>query len=106
VFCRFDPQHKVPVLRNPAVDYVVEFGNGPVPIPDEEIEAIRLALSMGAVPTEYLKVGQRVRVLYGPLVGTEGILTRTSNRDRLVLSIDMIQRSVALHIDADMVEPI
>jgi transcription antitermination factor NusG len=106
VFCRFDPRNKVPVLNNPAVDYIVDFGSGPVSVRDEEIEAIRLALSMGAVPTEYLKVGQRVRVVYGALEGTEGILTRASNRNRLVLSVDMIQRSVALHIDADLVEPI
>lgn len=105
VFCRFDPSNKVPVLRNPAVEYVLDFGSGPVCIPDEQIEAIRLVLSFGAVPCEYLRVGQRVRVRYGVLEGTQGILTRASNRDRLVISVDMIQRSVALHIDADLVEP-
>lgn len=104
VFCRFDPHERVPVLNSPAVEYIVGFGDGPIPVPDDEIDAVRHAVSMGALPTEYLKVGQHVRIVHGALAGTEGILTRTSNGDHLVLSIHIIQRSVALHIAADLVE--
>lgn len=60
---------------------------------------------MHAVPYPYLKVGRRVRIASGPLEGFEGILIRKKNELRFVISIDLIQRSTLLDIDASSVEP-
>ncbi len=106
IFCRFDAQNKVPVLRSQAVDYIVGIAGVPTPIPDSEIEAIRLALATGAQPAPYLAVGQRVRIEYGALTGVEGILTRNNGEDRITLSVNLLQRSVSMAIDADQVRPI
>ena len=57
------------------------------------------------MPHPYLKVGRRVRIIAGPPAGFEGILLRKKNEPRFVLSIDMIQRSVAVDVDAADVEP-
>ena len=103
IFCRFVEQNKVPVLRTVAVEYIVGIAGIPTPIPDTEIEGIRLALQTGARPTPYLTVGQRVRIEYGALKGVEGILTRNNGEDRLTLSVNLLQRSVSMAIDADQV---
>jgi transcription antitermination factor NusG len=57
-------------------------------------------------PHPYLKVGQRVRVRSGPLLGLEGILQRKKNVNRLVVSLDLIMRSIAVEIDASEVLPL
>jgi transcription antitermination factor NusG len=86
----------------------VSFNGQPAPLPDAEIEALSSGLAKGAraEPHPYLKVGNRVRVKYGPLSGMEGILVRRKEKFRVVLSIDLIQRSVAVEVDESEVEPI
>jgi transcription termination/antitermination protein NusG len=71
------------------------------------VESLRRALSAGvkAAPHPYLTVGRRVRITAGPLMGREGNLLRWKGTVRVVLSIDLIQRSVVLDIDAAEVEP-
>lgn len=62
---------------------------------------------MAITPCQYLKEGERVRVINGPLIGTEGILIRMKpNKNRLVLSVDLIKKSVSLELDELDVEPI
>src|SRR4029077_15245839 len=72
-----------------------------------EIEALNSGLAGGvrAEPHPYLKVGRRVRVKYGPLAGAQGILVRRKDKFRVVLSIDLIMRSVAVEVDEADVEP-
>jgi transcription antitermination factor NusG len=101
VFCRFDPAKKFAVLNSPAVNYVVGFGGAMTSIPDEDIDAIRRAVGAGANPVPYLTVGQRVRIERGSLAGLEGRLIRSDGGTRVVISIDMLQRSIAVHIDAN-----
>ena len=75
-------------------------------VPDGEIEAIQKVLSanLPAVPHPYLREGQRVRITRGPLGGVEGILVRMKpNKGFLVLSIDLLQRSVAVEVDCTLV---
>jgi len=109
VFCRFDPtQRRVPILTTPGVMGIVGFGGTPVPLEAGEMEAIRLVLQNGAVaePWKYTASGQRVRVEYGALAGLEGIFVEVKKHHRLLLSLTLLQRSVAIEIDAACVVPV
>ena len=81
----------------------------PATVPDRDVEAIRAVLNAGthALPHPYLREGQRVRITRGPLAEIEGILTQIrAGKGLLVLSIDLLRRSVAVEVDSDCVEPI
>lgn len=104
VFCRLDARRKVPVLSTPAVEYIVSVAGTPVIVPEEEVEAVRRAVEAGARARSYLGVGQRIRIAYGALAGLEGILQRTGNEHRLVVSVHLLQRSVSVEIDGDQVQ--
>ncbi|MCX6619759.1 MAG: UpxY family transcription antiterminator [Acidobacteria bacterium] len=108
LFCRINIQNRLPVLSTPGVVTIVRFGDQFLPIPDPEVDAIRLAQSSGAtiLPWPYLRVGQRVRIEQGAMTGVEGILVRIKDDYRLVLSVDILMRSVAVHLDRDSVRPI
>jgi transcription antitermination factor NusG len=104
-FCKLDPLHRLPILMTPGVVSIVSSGKIPIPIPQMEMAAIRTSIDSGflVVPCPYLKEGQRVRVREGPLEGLEGILIRKKNESRIVLSVDMLQRSVSMEIDRESV---
>ena len=101
VFCRFDLQRRLPILTTPGVVSVVGIGRCPVPIDDAEIAAIQTSVRSGlsSRPWPFLEIGQRVRVEYGPLCGLEGILLDFKGQRRLVLSVTLLQRSVAVEVD-------
>jgi transcription antitermination factor NusG len=107
VFVHLDLKDRLRVLQVPSVVRFVSFNGHPAPLPDAEIEVLVNGLAKGvrAEPHPYLKVGHRVRVKYGPLTGTQGILTRRKDKFRVVLSIDLIMRSVAVEVDEADVEP-
>jgi transcription elongation factor/antiterminator RfaH len=93
-------------LRSYAAVSFVMFDGKPAPIPQLEIDAIR-RLVESELPYDlhpYLQLGRRVRVRLGPLQGCEGILVRKKNIARLVLSVNFLQRSVSVEVDADNVE--
>lgn len=102
VFVRLALREQLRVLQLPGVAQLVGFGGLPSALPDNEIEGIRnsLKLRLRAEPFSYLAVGQRIRIDRGPLQGVEGILVRRKNCLRLVLSVALIQRSIAVEIDA------
>lgn len=106
VFLRGPLSQWLPVLATPGVHTVVGFGGQPASISCGEVETIRrvLASPVQAEPHPFLKCGDRVRVKVGPMQGLEGILTRKKNWCKLVLSIEMLQRSVAVEVDAATVE--
>lgn len=80
--------------------------SGPISLPSEEIERLRVAVASGlAEPHPYLKVGSRVRIMHGPLTGTEGILKRKHGSLKVVLSVEMIMKSVAVTVNSSDVEP-
>ena len=83
-------------------------GKTPVPVEDEEIEAIRAILRSGftAQPWPFLRVGSKVYVEHGPLAGVEGIVTSTDKVYRLVVSVSLLQRSVAVEINREWARPI
>jgi transcription antitermination factor NusG len=108
VFCRLNPRHRLPVLTVPGVVGLVGFGEGPSPIPDQEIEQVRTMVRSGllVVPWPYLQVGQTVLIERGPLAGLEGILQEVKGKLRLVVSIQLLQRSVSSEVDRTWVRPI
>lgn len=108
VFCRFDPNDRLPVLTVPGVVDIVGFGKSPEPIPDCEIERVRRMVDSGLplAPHPYLQVGQAVLIEEGPLSGVEGILVEMRGRARLVVSINLLQRSVSAEVDRQSIRPI
>ncbi|HSP05734.1 MAG TPA: UpxY family transcription antiterminator [Acidobacteriota bacterium] len=101
LFVRIMPEQRLPVLK---VGGVVRFvGNAarPVPVPEEQIEAIRLLVESGLQydPYPYLKEGMTITIRRGPLKGVEGILLAKKKKHLLVLSVDLIQQSAALEIN-------
>lgn len=108
VFCRFNPDDRLPVLTIPGAVNVVGFGKGPTPIPDNEIEAVRKMVGSGLLvgPHPFLTVGQHVLIERGPLLGVEGILQEIKKSFRLVVSVHLLQRSVSVEIDRNWIRPL
>jgi len=102
------PRERIGVLQTQGVvDFVGTQGRG-IPIPEEQIEAVR-ALVAGAIPFTkhaFLKVGQRVRVRGGSLDGVEGILVAQNGTRNLVISVEPIQRSLSIRIEGYQVEAV
>jgi transcription antitermination factor NusG len=106
VFAHISPMERIRVLEAPSVLWIVGTGKEPLPLPDNEIEILRSGLNLRQVdPYPYLKVGERTRVRSGPFEGMEGIVVRKDDRLRVVLSIDLIRQSIAVHVEADELEP-
>lgn len=108
VFCRFDPQVRSGVVKTAGVARIVGVGPVPAPIDDGEISAIRHALAsgLGMQPHPYLTRGQRVRIDSGPLEGVEGLILDLRRRDRLILSVSLLQRSLSVEIETAWVTPV
>jgi transcription antitermination factor NusG len=94
---------RIKVLQVPGVASLVGFNGQPAVVADQEIEALRRSTAehLGVQPHPYLKVGQRVKIQRGILAGVEGILVRKKNALRVVLSIELIMRSVSIEVDAN-----
>src|SRR5215472_7392864 len=107
LFCRLDARFRLPVLTTPGVISVVGVGKEPVPVPDHEIDAVwRIVNSaVSAKPWPYLNCGDRVTISEGPLRGVEGILAVVKNAYKVVVSINLLQRSVAVEVDRTLVLP-
>jgi len=107
IFCRFDPQYRLPILKTPGFVSIVGIAKQPVAIDESELAAIRTLVSSGLShqPWPYVRIGQRVRIECGPLGGLEGILQNIKGRQRIVVSVSLLQRSVAVEIDSTWVAP-
>lgn len=108
VFCRFDPVIRAPIITTPGVIRIVGLGRTPVALSDEEIQSTQRIAQSGAEvrPWPFLSVGERVRIRRGVLEGCEGILLRQRSVSRLVVSINILQRSAAVEVDVSTVEPV
>jgi transcription antitermination factor NusG len=109
VFVRLALRNRLRMLQLPGVVRLVGFNGTPAALPDEEMNALKLGLKtrLHAEPHPYLTVGRRVCINRGPLAGCEGILVRRKGNYRVVLSLDLIQRSVSVDVDAsDLAAPI
>jgi transcription antitermination factor NusG len=105
VCCRFDAQTRLPILTTPGVIQVLGAGNRPIPLSDVEVNSLQMAIKaqIPVQPFPFVGAGQRVRINRGFLAGVEGIVISCKHRLRLVLSITLLQRSVLLEIDRDLV---
>jgi len=108
VFVHLALRDRMQVLQIPGVAKLVSFNGTPAALPREEIEALRASLADGvrAEPHPYLRVGRRVRITEGALAGREGLLVRWKGNLRVVLSTELIQRSILVDIDVSSVVPI
>jgi transcription antitermination factor NusG len=106
IFCRFDHSQRLPVITSPGVVSIVGCGSHPAPIPDEQIDAVRAVVESGmaAEPFPFFREGQRIRVTHGPLKSLEGTMIRRKSAWRLVVTVEMLQRSVSVEIDPAHVE--
>lgn len=107
VFVRLALCERLRALQIPSVVRLVGCGGLPTALPDTEIEIMRSGLSQSlcAEPHPFLAVGRRVRITAGPFAGLEGILKRKKSNLRVVVSLGLIQRSVAVDVDAADVRP-
>jgi transcription antitermination factor NusG len=108
VFCRFNPLDPLPILMIPGVNAIVGLENGFVSVDEGELNAIRAVLKSGSYcePWPFLQIGERVRVGHGPLAATEGLALMYKDTCRFVISVSLLQRSVAVEIDRDCLRPI
>ncbi len=105
LFCRFSVRNRVPVLECPGVMHIVGIGKTPIPVDDGEIVALQRIVHSGlpVAPCEFLQLGQRVRIRCGPLADVQGILVDMRKRHRIVVSVSLLRRSVAVELDREAV---
>ena len=101
LFCRMNPHNRLPVLMTPGIIQIVGVGKTPIPVAEEEIAAIQRVGKSGlpTMPWPYLEVGHLVNIEEGPLCGLAGIVLKIKSGLKLVLSVSLLQRSVAVEID-------
>lgn len=108
VFLRLDLREKLRALQIPGAVRLVGFDGRPAALPDDEFALLRagLAARLAAEPCPFLTVGRRVRIASGPFAGLEGILKRKKSGLRVVVSLDLIQRSISLDLSGYDVRPV
>ena len=108
VFVRGNFERRFQIITTPGVHSVVMFAGRPAVIPEIEVDAIRKAVGskLGVEPHPFLQCGDWVRVTSGPLIDVEGILVRKKSSYRLILSAELLGKSIAVEMDAFSVKPI
>jgi len=106
-FARFDLGEQLTVLKCPHVAAIVSFAGTPSPVPEIEIENLRLLIEseLQFDPVPFIKEGDKVQVVYGPLKGVVGRLVRKGQHARLILAVDLISQAVSVTVDASDVKP-
>jgi transcription antitermination factor NusG len=105
IFVRMEARERVRVLAVPGVLSIVGSAREPTPLPDSDIETLRAGLHLREFePYPYLIAGNHVRIKGGPLAGMEGVLITRRNQLRVVLTLDLIMKSVAVEVDIEDVE--
>ena len=108
LFCRFNVDKRLPILVTPGVLGIVGNGRLPTAVDHAEIEAIQKVVRSGSVyePHPYLSVGEQVRIIHGSLSGVTGIIIEAKKTYRVVLSVNLLMRSVSVEVDQSWIEPI
>jgi transcription antitermination factor NusG len=108
LFCRVNPADRLPLLTIPGALHFVGVGKVPVPIGDAEIEAVQAAIKSGlpVAPWSFLEVGQSVRLEDGPLAGLEGRLLNLGKETRILVSVTLLRRSIAVEIERHWARPV
>jgi transcription antitermination factor NusG len=102
IFVRMALRDKLRVLQVPGLAQLVTFQGAPASLPESEITTLRGALASGVVaqPYRYLSQGSKVEICNGPLQGMRGVLLRHQGQFRVVISVEMIMRSIVVEVDA------
>ena len=109
LFCRIDiAETQLPIVMTPGVLGIVGAGRYPIAVSDEEIETVRAVVTSGlpTMPWPSLNAGCRVLLERGPLAGVEGIVLDVNKKFRLIVSVQLLQRSVAVEIEREWVRPL
>lgn len=103
LFLRTELDRKIDILRTAGVRWIVENAGHACPVPEAEIEAVRKICSAATrvQPHPFLKQGDVVRIRRGPLFGMEGFFVRIKNQCRVVVSVDLLKKSVAVEVDVE-----
>ena len=106
VFCRFDPVVRAPIVTTPGVIKVLGYGKRPASLDDAEMEAVRTVAraNVCARPYRCVEPGQRVRIVEGPLRGLEGDVACTGERRYFVVSVSLLQRSIAVEVEPNWLQ--
>lgn len=107
VFAAQDSENPFRMVTTPGVVHVVGFGSEPATIPADEIEALERVAACGlpVASCGYTRIGDRVELIGGPLKGVQGIVLRQAKTTRLVVGVELLQRSVAVEIDGAWAVP-
>jgi transcription antitermination factor NusG len=108
IFCRFNINARLPIVATPGVMRILGIGRIPTPVNESEIASIQHVMDSGAQaqPHPYVAAGQMVEIESGPLQGLKGIIVRLKGSDRLVVSVSLLMRSVAVEVDQNSVRPL
>src|SRR5580704_19064657 len=105
VFVRVNHSYRVRVLEVPGVVSIVGAARRPTPLPDADVEALRSGVHLlNAEPHSYLRAGDRVKIRNGPLAGMTGILVRKKTSLRVVLTLELIMKSISVEVDEQDLE--
>ena len=101
LFCRMNPDNRVPVLMTPDVVHITGVGETLLPVDEQQISAIQHVGKSGVsmIPSPYLQTGQVVCLENGPLNGLSGIILRIKSGLKFVLSVSLLRRSVAVDVN-------
>lgn len=106
LFVQIDSRERSRVLQVPGVLYIVGNGKEHIPLPDNEIEFLRTALSKHRIePYQELVIGKKVCIKNGPMQGVCGTLVRKGDKLRFVLTIELINQCASVEVDAESLEP-
>lgn len=107
VFVKFALRDRLRVLQIPSVVRMVGFGGLLAALPEREMEILRSGISQDpcAEPHPFLIVGRRVHITNGPFAGLEGVLKKKRNNFRVVVTLELIQRAIAVDVDVSDVQP-
>jgi transcription antitermination factor NusG len=108
LFSRFDVRKRLPILKTPNVITISGAGKTPIVVSDDEIEALKAVIRSGlpALPWQHVTVGSKVYIERGPLTGLEGIVLNVEKKFRLIVSVPLLQRAVAVEIDRSWARPV
>lgn len=100
VFCKIALKDRMEVLDTPGVLNILKFAGKWAPIPDVQIDTLRIMVEHPETlrPENYVKVGEYVTLIAGPFTGARGIVQRTPGPDRLVLRLDKIQLAFSVEV--------
>lgn len=105
IFCRFSSGERTRVLGCPGVESVVRCGKTDIPVDDAELSAVRALIASGRplLQWPHLRIGQYVSIEHGPLSGLRGVIVRDAENWRVVVSVEALNRSVAVEVDREMI---